>query len=69
MSRPPAPSHTQCSKIRAKSRWNTRGTYEYSYLAQATSSGEFQAMPATGYEMYFPDVWGRSYAGKLSVEP
>ena len=45
-----------------------RGTYEYTYLAQATSSGEFQAMPATGYEMYFPDVRGRSYAGKLTVK-
>jgi alpha-2-macroglobulin len=44
-----------------------RGTYEYTYLAQATSSGDFQAMPASGYEMYFPDVWGRSYPGKLSV--
>ena len=46
-----------------------KGTYEYTYLAQATSSGTFQAMPTTGYEMYFPDVHGSSYAGKLSVEP
>ena len=46
-----------------------KGTYEYTYLAQATSSGEFQAMPAAGYEMYFPDVRGSSYAGTLTVEP
>jgi uncharacterized protein YfaS (alpha-2-macroglobulin family) len=44
-----------------------RGTYEYTYLARATSSGDFQTMPTRGYEMYFPDVWGRGYGGKLSV--
>ena len=44
-----------------------KGSYEYTYLAQATSEGEFQAMPTRGYEMYFPEVWGRSEGGKLTV--
>jgi len=44
-----------------------RGTYEYSYLARATSSGEFQALPARGYEMYFPEVGGRSEGSELMV--
>lgn len=44
-----------------------KGTYEYTYLARATSVGEFQALPARGYEMYFPEVWGRSEGGKLTV--
>ncbi|MHB0869769.1 MAG: Ig-like domain-containing protein [Chloroflexota bacterium] len=45
-----------------------KGTYEYSYLARATSSGEFQALPTRGYEMYFPEVWGRSDGGKMTIE-
>lgn len=45
-----------------------RGTYEYTYLARATTSGDFQAMPALGYEMYAPEVYGRSEGAKLRVE-
>ncbi|HEX9017419.1 MAG TPA: alpha-2-macroglobulin family protein, partial [Chloroflexota bacterium] len=45
------------------------GTYEYTYLAKATTSGEFQILPAQAYEMYFPDASGRSYGGKLTVAP
>lgn len=44
-----------------------KGSYEYSYLARATTSGEFQVLPARGYEMYFPEVWGRSEGGKMRV--
>lgn len=44
-----------------------KGSYEYSYLARATSSGEFQALPARGYEMYFPAVQGRSEGSKFTV--
>lgn len=45
-----------------------KGTYEYSYLARATSAGEFQALPARGYEMYFPEVWGRSEGDRLTIK-
>jgi hypothetical protein len=44
-----------------------KGTYQYTYLAQATSEGRFQAMPAHGYEMYFPEVSGRSQGGSFVV--
>ena len=44
-----------------------RGTYEYTYLMRATTSGRFQAEPAVAYEMYFPEVWGRSAGATLLV--
>jgi uncharacterized protein YfaS (alpha-2-macroglobulin family) len=46
-----------------------RGTYEYTYLMRAAVPGEFYTMPSTAYEMYFPDVFGRSDGGKFTVEP
>ncbi len=45
-----------------------RGTYEYTYLMRAGVPGEFFTMPTTAYEMYFPDVFGRSDGGKFTVE-
>jgi uncharacterized protein YfaS (alpha-2-macroglobulin family) len=44
-----------------------RGTYEYTYLIRASVPGEFLTMPALAYEMYFPEVWGRSDGGKFTV--
>jgi uncharacterized protein YfaS (alpha-2-macroglobulin family) len=44
-----------------------RGTYEYTYLIRASVPGEFLTMPTVAYEMYFPEVWGRSDGGKLTV--
>ena len=41
-----------------------KGTYEYTYTMRATTPGAFQVLPATAYEFYFPDVFGRS-AGSL----
>lgn len=40
------------------------GTYEYTYQIRASLPGRFQILPVTAYEMYFPEVWGRS-AGEL----
>jgi hypothetical protein len=37
-----------------------RGTYEYTYSLRCTTPGEFMVLPATAYEMYMPDVFGRS---------
>ena len=45
-----------------------KGGYEYTYLARATSSGEFQALPTRGYEMYFPEVQGRSEGSRFTVK-
>jgi uncharacterized protein YfaS (alpha-2-macroglobulin family) len=44
-----------------------RGTYEYTYLIRASVPGQFQTLPTTAYEMYFPEVWGRSDGGTFSV--
>jgi uncharacterized protein YfaS (alpha-2-macroglobulin family) len=35
------------------------GTYEYTYLIRPGLAGEFQVLPTTAYEMYFPEVSGR----------
>ncbi|MCB8921737.1 MAG: Ig-like domain-containing protein [Ardenticatenaceae bacterium] len=40
------------------------GTYEYVYLVRASTVGEFRAIPPTGQEFYFPEVYGRG-AGSL----
>ncbi len=44
-----------------------KGTYEYTYLMRASVPGEFLVMPANAYEMYFPEVFGRSDGGKFIV--
>lgn len=46
-----------------------RGTYEYTYLMRASLPGEFQVIPTTAYQMYFPEVFGRSDGAKFVVEP
>ena len=37
-----------------------KGTYHYTYLARATTAGTFQTLPALAYQMYAPEVFGRS---------
>jgi uncharacterized protein YfaS (alpha-2-macroglobulin family) len=49
-------------------RFVPKGVYEYSYFAQATTPGEFRVAPATAYEQYFPEVWGRSDGSVFRVE-
>ncbi|WP_409570018.1 Ig-like domain-containing protein [Kouleothrix sp.] len=44
-----------------------RGTYEYTYLARASTPGEFQTLPATAYQMYAPEVFGRSAGATFTV--
>ncbi len=46
-----------------------RGTYEYTYLMRASLPGEFQVIPTTAYQMYFPEVFGRSDGARFTVEP
>jgi uncharacterized protein YfaS (alpha-2-macroglobulin family) len=46
-----------------------RGTYEYTYLMRAAVPGQYLVSPSNAYEMYFPDVFGRSDGGKFTVEP
>ncbi len=44
-----------------------QGVHEYVYFLQATTSGEYNVLPARGSEMYFPEVWGRTDGGTFSV--
>jgi uncharacterized protein YfaS (alpha-2-macroglobulin family) len=37
-----------------------KGTYEYTYLMRASAAGKFKVIPTNAYEMYFPEVFGRS---------
>jgi len=46
-----------------------RGVHEYVYFLRATTAGEYRVMPAQAYEMYFPEVWGRSDGALFSVRP
>jgi len=44
-----------------------RGTYEYTYSVRCTTPGEYMVMPATAYEMYAADVFGRSAGAGFAV--
>jgi alpha-2-macroglobulin len=44
-----------------------KGTYEYTYLIRASLPGEFRAIPTHAYEMYFPEVFGRSDGGLFTI--
>jgi hypothetical protein len=44
------------------------GVYSYSYVARATTPGEFVVPPTKAEEMYTPEVFGRSGSDKVIVE-
>ena len=44
-----------------------RGTYEYTYLIRASLPGEYNVIPTTAYQMYFPETFGRSDGGVFSI--
>jgi hypothetical protein len=64
-------SHSEMrdEKVSLFAQYLPRGTYEYTYLMRAGLPGRFLVMPATAYQMYFPEVFGRSDGGKFIVEP
>ncbi len=64
-------SHSEMrdEKVVLFAKYLPRGTYEYTYLMRASVPGEFLTMPSTGYQMYFPEVFGRSDGGKFTVQP
>ncbi len=61
--------HTDLRDNRAVlfARFIAKGVYEYTYFARATTPGVFKLPPATAYEQYFPEVWGRSDGGTFEV--
>ncbi|MGQ9457426.1 MAG: Ig-like domain-containing protein [Anaerolineae bacterium] len=64
-----APSHAELrdEKVALFSTYLRAGTYEYTYLMRASLPGEFLTMPAQAYEMYFPEVFGRSDGGRFTI--
>ncbi|MBI3653564.1 MAG: Ig-like domain-containing protein [Acidobacteria bacterium] len=44
------------------------GVYNYSYVARATTPGEFVVPPAKAEEMYHPETFGRSGSDRVIVE-
>lgn len=44
------------------------GTYQYNYIARATTQGNFIVPPAKAEEMYSPETFGRSSSDKVVVE-
>jgi uncharacterized protein YfaS (alpha-2-macroglobulin family) len=44
------------------------GVYDYSYVARATTPGEFVVPPSKAEEMYHPEVFGRSAGDKVIVK-
>jgi alpha-2-macroglobulin len=45
-----------------------RGTYEYLYYIRASVPGEYMVIPTTAYEMYWPEVFGRSDGARFTVQ-
>ena len=44
------------------------GSYDYSYIARATTPGTFLVPPTKAEEMYSPEVFGRSGTDWVIVE-
>ncbi|MFW6136353.1 MAG: alpha-2-macroglobulin family protein, partial [Chloroflexota bacterium] len=44
------------------------GTYEYTYTFRATRPGEYQVIPTSAREFYFPEVFGRGAGRVLTIE-
>ena len=55
------------NRVALFARFVQRGVYEYTYFARATTAGSFHLPPATAYEQYFPEVFGRSDGGSFTV--
>jgi hypothetical protein len=47
-------------KVRFLAEFLPAGTYQYTYFLQTSIPGEYQVMPATAREEFFPEVFGRS---------
>ncbi len=43
------------------------GTYEFVYSIRAGLPGVYNVIPATGYEFYFPEVYGRSAGSTFTI--
>jgi len=62
-----AHSEVRDDRVAAFATYLAKGTYEYTYLMRASVAGDFRTLPATAWEMYFPEVFGRSAGVVFSV--
>lgn len=46
-----------------------RGTYEFRYSIRLGLPGAFNVIPPSGYEFYFPEVYGRGEGMLFTIEP
>lgn len=56
-------------KVVLSSNYLPAGTYVYTYLARASTTGTFKVIPPTASEFYFPDVGGRGAGSVFIVRP
>ena len=54
-------------RVEAYSGYLAGGTYEYTYIARATTVGEFVVPPTKAEEIYAPEVFGRSSTDRVVV--
>ena len=54
-------------RAEAFSTWLNAGAYEYTYVARATTPGEFVVPPARAEQMYEPEVFGRGASTTVTV--
>ena len=64
-------SHTEFrdEKVVIYATYLPAGTYEYSYTIRAGLAGEYNVIPTTGQEFYFPEVYGRSAGTVFTITP
>ena len=63
--------HTQLrdEKVVLSASYLPAGSYVYTYLVRAGTAGEFNVIPPTAQEFYFPDVYGRGEGSQFVVNP
>jgi len=54
-------------RVEAFSAYLYGGTYEYTYVARATTPGSFVAPPAKAEEIYAPEVFGRTASDRVNI--
>ncbi|MBN2005939.1 MAG: hypothetical protein JXA21_21455, partial [Anaerolineae bacterium] len=63
-------SHTELrdEKLAMFASYLPRGTYQLSYYIRASVPGVFNVLPSMAYEMYFPEIFGRSDGMMFTVK-
>jgi uncharacterized protein YfaS (alpha-2-macroglobulin family) len=54
-------------RVEAFTSYLAGGTYEYTYIARATTPGRFVVPPTKAEELYAPEVFGRSASTTVVV--